>query len=169
MIQESRSPGAPGQLVPKANRMLEESGEMSYLKRHEIERREFMRTAQIQVDEAMDVSATSGVPDEHIEERRARIYKPPKNAMQSGTNDLTHWVLDFENRQRWENPTMGWTSSGDPLSNMKLYFIERDDAIAFCSKQGWQYYLEEARDRKPLNKSYAANFSWNKRTRIGSK
>lgn len=140
-----------------------------YLRRHETLRKEALRETKIPVNEAMDITTVSGVPEEHISERRVRIFKPPKNAMQSGTNDTHRWVLEFEQRQRWENPTMGWTSTGDPLSNIKLSFTEKEDAAAFCEKNGWTYFVEEARERKNLTKSYAANFAWNKRTRVGTK
>lgn len=68
----------------------------------------------------VNVTPIAGIPDEHIYTRRVRIYKPAKNAMQSGTNNLNHWEMEFDTRQRWENPLMGWTSTGDPLSNMKV-------------------------------------------------
>lgn len=141
----------------------------TYLDRHEIMRKEMMQTVKVNVSEPMNLTAISGVPEEHITERRVRIYKPPKNAMQSGTNDTHQWILDFEQRQRWENPTMGWASTGDPLSNMRLKFTEQEDAVAFCEKNGWAYLVEEARERKPLKPSYAANFAWNKRSRVGTK
>ena len=124
---------------------------------------------EIHVSEEMDVTSFSGVPEEHVSSRRARIFQPAKNAMQSGTDDTHKWALEFETRQRWENPTMGWGSSGDPLSNMRLVFTSREDAARFCDKNGWTYFVEEPRIRKPLRKSYADNFSWDKRTRVGSK
>ncbi|KAI1301441.1 NADH dehydrogenase [ubiquinone] iron-sulfur protein 4, mitochondrial [Halotydeus destructor] len=135
----------------------------------EISHKEFMRTAQIAVEEPMDVTTVNGVPEEHMVERRARIFMPPKNAMQSGTNDIHRWVVEFDNRQRWENPAMGWASSGDPLSNLKLYFQTKEDAASFCDKNGWTYFMEEEKVRKPLTKSYAANYSWNKRCRNNTK
>lgn len=57
-----------------------------------------------------DVGYVSGVPEEHIKTRKVRIYQPAKNAMQSGTNNIHFWQLDFDTRERWENPLMGWTS-----------------------------------------------------------
>lgn len=57
-----------------------------------------------------DVGYISGVPEEHIKTRRVRIYQPAKNAMQSGTNNIHFWQMDFDTRERWENPLMGWTS-----------------------------------------------------------
>lgn len=58
----------------------------------------------------MDITRISGVPEEHIKTRRVRIYMPPKNAMQSGTDNINMWQIEFDNRQRWENPLMGWCS-----------------------------------------------------------
>ena len=47
----------------------------------------------------------------------ARIYKPAKTAMQSGTAKTREWVLDYEPEQPREiEPLMGWTSSGDMRS-----------------------------------------------------
>lgn len=57
-----------------------------------------------------DIGYVSGVPEEHIKTRRVRIYQPAKSAMQSGTNNIHFWQMDFDTRERWENPLMGWTS-----------------------------------------------------------
>ena len=43
--------------------------------------------------------------------RRVRIYQTAKNAMQSGTDNVGKWQMEFDTRQRWENPLMGWTST----------------------------------------------------------
>ncbi|XP_065216677.1 NADH dehydrogenase [ubiquinone] iron-sulfur protein 4, mitochondrial [Planococcus citri] len=111
----------------------------------------------------------SGVPPEHRRERLVRISKPPKNAMQSGTDNTHGYLIQFDQRQRWENNLMGWTSSGDPLSNLQMRFRTIEEAITFCKKNAYPYYIE---DEKPLNarsKSYANNFSWNKRSRTSTK
>ncbi|XP_019868695.1 NADH dehydrogenase [ubiquinone] iron-sulfur protein 4, mitochondrial isoform X2 [Aethina tumida] len=124
----------------------------------------------ITVDTPQDVSLISGVPEEHIKGRKVRIYEPPKNAMQSGTNNIGHWEMDFDNRERWENPLMGWSSTGDPLSNMKIQFSTKEEAIEFCSKNGWEYFVQESSHEKEFKpKSYGINFSWNKRTRTSTK
>lgn len=57
------------------------------------------------------IGIVSGVPEEHIKTRTVRIYQPPKNAMQSGTNNINFWQISFDTRERWENPLMGWCSS----------------------------------------------------------
>lgn len=58
-----------------------------------------------------DLTPISGVPEEHIRERRVRISLPSKNSMQSGTDNLDFWKIEFDARERWENPLMGWTST----------------------------------------------------------
>ncbi|KAK6011256.1 ETC complex I subunit region [Ostertagia ostertagi] len=81
------------------------------------------------------------------------------------------WRIELDNRQRWENPLMGWTSSGDPLSNisMNLKFASKEDAIDFCVKNRWTYEVEKEHERKILPKNYASNFAWNKKTRVSTK
>ncbi|KAL4131456.1 hypothetical protein QTP88_008767 [Uroleucon formosanum] len=124
----------------------------------------------IEVDSKVDLSSVTGVPEEHVKTRLVKISKATKNVMQSGTDNTHNWVMEFDNRERWENPLMGWTSTGDPLSNMKIEFAERTDAINFCEKNGWKWYLEAENKTRPIrSKSYANNFSWNKRTRTSTK
>ncbi|XP_051923266.1 NADH dehydrogenase [ubiquinone] iron-sulfur protein 4, mitochondrial isoform X2 [Hippocampus zosterae] len=90
----------------------------------------------ITVDEKLDITTVSGVPEEHIKTRKVHIFVPTKTAMQSGVNGTKKWKMDFDTRERWENPLMGWASSADPLSNMVLSFSSKEDAIAFAEKNG---------------------------------
>ena len=73
-----------------------------------------LRKTILTTDQPMDITTISGVPEEHIFERRVRITRPTKNAMQSGTFANKRWTIEFENRERWENPLMGWTSTWVP-------------------------------------------------------
>ncbi|CAL1679369.1 unnamed protein product [Lasius platythorax] len=116
-----------------------------------------------------DVGYVSGVPEEHIKTRRVRIYQPAKSAMQSGTNNIHFWQMDFDTRERWENPLMGWTSSGDPMSNIQVDFATKEEAIEHCKKMGWDYYVQKPNLNQPKPRSYGVNFSWNKRTRVSTK
>uniref|UniRef100_A0A8B9CWA9 NADH dehydrogenase [ubiquinone] iron-sulfur protein 4, mitochondrial n=1 Tax=Anser brachyrhynchus TaxID=132585 RepID=A0A8B9CWA9_9AVES len=116
-----------------------------------------------------DITSLTGVPDEHIKTRKVHIFVPARNAMQAGVNNTKKWKMEFDNRERWENPLMGWASTADPLSNMVLTFATKEDAIAFAEKNGWNYDVEEKKVPKPKSKSYGANFSWNKRTRVSTK
>lgn len=60
--------------------------------------------------------------------------------------------------------------SGDPLSNMRVEFSTKEEAIAHCEKNGWKWYVDG--DEKPAKKrvkNYGINFSWDKRTRVSTK
>merc|ERR1719436_163653 len=123
----------------------------------------------ITVEGPADITPISGIPEEHIKERFVRVYRPAKNAMQSGTAGVRRWRIEFETRERWENNLMGWASTGDPLSNMILEFATKEEAIAHVEKNGWDYWVEDPKERAPKTKSYALNFAWNKRTRKSTK
>ncbi|MCL4137535.1 UNVERIFIED_CONTAM: hypothetical protein GTU68_013284 [Idotea baltica] len=94
---------------------------------------------------------------------------PTKNSMQSGTNNMHIWTISFDTRDRWENPLMGWSSTADPHSNLEVDFHGKEEAIAFCEKNGWAWELQSPPQKTPRAKSYAANFSWNARTRRSTK
>lgn len=104
-----------------------------------------------------------------LDDVQVRISRPSKNVMQSGTSYMNTWKIEFNSQKRWENWLMGWTSSGDPVSNLTLNFPSKEEAIKFCDKNKLQWYVEEQPERKLRRKSYADNFSWNKRTRLGNK
>ncbi|XP_055605966.1 NADH dehydrogenase [ubiquinone] iron-sulfur protein 4, mitochondrial [Uranotaenia lowii] len=135
------------------------------------ERREREKAAAtITVPVKVDLSPISGIPEEHVKERRVRIFMPAKNAMQSGTDNIQHWTIEFDNRERWENPLMGWCSTGDPLSNMRVDFGSADEAISHCERNGWRWFVDKQEaPKKPRVKNYGINFSWNKRTRVSTK
>nr|CAI5838276.1 unnamed protein product [Callosobruchus analis] len=118
----------------------------------------------------MDITLVGGVPVDAQNQITARIYMPSKNPMQSGTNNTKHWVVSFEGVKRWENPNMGWCSTGNPVSNVHLNFLTKEDAIAFCKKTGWSWIvLPSATTKKIKVRSYAKNFHYNKRFRVSTK
>ncbi|KAF5282507.1 hypothetical protein FQA39_LY04914 [Lamprigera yunnana] len=144
--------------------------EVALMKREDILQKKQHQEGSLTISEPSQIKLISGVPEEHIKTRRVRIFMPTKNAMQSGTDNTHHWEMEFETRERWENPLIGWTSSGDPLSNMHVAFNNKEDAIDFCEKNGWNWFVQEHVPPKPMKpKSYAINFSWNKRTRVSTK
>lgn len=124
-----------------------------------------------ELQEYIDKSRASLYPEqlEWMDDRTVRISKPSKNVMQSGTSYTNCWRIDFNSDKRWENWLMGWTSSGDPMSNLSLNFPSKETAISFCEKNRFQWFLEEQPERKLRRKSYADNFSWDKRTRLSNK
>lgn len=123
----------------------------------------------IQIDHKEVISPISGVPEEHIKGRRVKISLFTKNAMQSGTDNTHKWVMEFDTRERWENPLMGWSSTGDPLSNMQIQFETKEAAIDFCDKNGWEWFVEPEKPKPTRVKNYGVNFSWNRRTRVSTK
>src|ERR1700742_2511914 len=90
----------------------------------------------------------------------ARIYKPARTAMQSGTAKTKEWILDYEPEQpRSVEPLMGWTSSGDMKQQLRLQFDTKEEAIAYCERNGIAY---EAFDSQPLKRArvaYSDNFA----------
>ena len=74
----------------------------------------------------------------------ARIYQPPKNAMQSGKANTKVWVLEFEPASaRWPDPLMGWTQTTDLNGQVKLPFDTREEAVAYANKYGIPFRLDE--------------------------
>ena len=68
---------------------------------------------------------------------RARIYKPTKNAMQSGKARTKLWVLEYEpETARKPNPLMGWTSSSDMRQQLCLEFDTAEEAVAYAARHG---------------------------------
>lgn len=67
----------------------------------------------------------------------ARIFKPAKNAMQSGRAKTKAWQLDYEPEQpRTVEPLMGWTSSSDMKQQLTLHFETKEEAVAYCERKG---------------------------------
>ena len=94
----------------------------------------------------------------------ARIYKPARNAMQSGRANTKEWVLEYDTTgSRSYDPLMGWTSSTDTRSQLRMKFDTREEAIAFAQREGIEFTVSEAREPKRIIKAYADNFSSNRR------
>jgi NADH dehydrogenase (ubiquinone) Fe-S protein 4 len=90
--------------------------------------------------------------------RKAKIYKPTKTAMQSGTGNTKNWSLEFDTLDTGINPLMGWESSKDTMSEVKLEFLTREQAINYAKKNDIDYYVIEPQKRKIIKKSYSDNF-----------
>jgi len=97
---------------------------------------------------------------------KARIYRPARTAMQSGTAKTSRWLLEFEPEARHtREPLMGWTSSFDTREQVKLWFDSKDEAIAYATRNGIPYSVEEPQEAERRAVAYADNFKFN---RIGS-
>ncbi|MDN5788484.1 ETC complex I subunit [Pseudorhodobacter sp.] len=97
---------------------------------------------------------------------RARIYRPARNAMQSGTAKTKDWVLDYVPASaRSLDPLMGWTSSSDMNSQVRLQFENREAAEAYAKAHGIDYSVAEPKPRKPIIRpgGYGENFATHRR------
>ena len=90
--------------------------------------------------------------------KKAKIYVPTKTAMQSGTNKNIKWILEFETKNTKISPLMGWESSTDTMSEVKLEFSSKEKAINFAKKNNINYYIVEPQKIKLIKKSYKDNF-----------
>ena len=78
--------------------------------------------------------------------------------MQSGLGKSVKWILEFETKDPTKNPLMGWESSSDTLSELKLEFSSKDNAINYAKKKKIAFEIIEPKKRKIVKKSYADNF-----------
>ena len=90
--------------------------------------------------------------------RKAKIYKPTKTAMQSGHRNSKNWLLEFDTLDNGVNPLMGWETSKDTMSEVKLEFPSMDSAVKFAEKNNIEYSIIEPQKRKIVKKSYSDNF-----------
>ena len=78
--------------------------------------------------------------------------------MQSGTKDDEKWVIEFETKDTGINPLMGWETSSDTNSELKLEFSSKELALNYAKKNKIDFELIEPNKRKVVKKSYADNF-----------
>ena len=78
--------------------------------------------------------------------------------MQSGLGKTNKWILEFETKDPTKNPLMGWESSSDTYTELKLEFSSKELAINYAKKKKIDFELIEPRKRKIVKKSYADNF-----------
>ena len=78
--------------------------------------------------------------------------------MQSGLAKNDKWILEFETKNPTKNPLMGWESSSDTFTELKLEFSSKELAINYAKKKNIDFELIEPRRRKIIKKSYADNF-----------
>ena len=90
--------------------------------------------------------------------RKAKIYKPSKTAMQSGTRNTKNWLLEFDTLNTGINPLMGWETSEDTMSEVKLEFPTKEEALNYAKKNKIDYYIVEPQKNKIIKKSYSDNF-----------
>jgi len=90
--------------------------------------------------------------------KKAKIYKPSKTAMQSGKRNTKKWILKFDTLDTGVNALMGWESSRDTMSEVKLAFSTKQEAVNYVKKNNIEYYIVEPENSKIIKKSYSDNF-----------
>ena len=78
--------------------------------------------------------------------------------MQSGKGNTKNWILEFDTLDTGINPLMGWETSKDTMSEVKLEFLSKDQAINYAKKNNIDYYIIEPQKQKIIKKSYSDNF-----------
>ena len=95
-----------------------------------------------------------------------RIFRPTKNAMQSGSGRTHQWMVQFErDAPQVADPLMGWMGSRDTRPQVRLTFDTREEAIAYAERNGLPYTVQDPTPRRNQRKSYSDNFRFG---RIGS-
>jgi len=98
---------------------------------------------------------------------RARIYQPAKTAMSSGTAKTKNWMLEFAPASSREvDPLMGWTSSSDTQSQVKLSFATKDAALEYAAEHGIDAVVQDPKKRSANIRAggYGENFATNRRS-----
>lgn len=91
----------------------------------------------------------------------ARIFRPSRTAMQSGTAKAEHWMLIYEPEAALTvEPLMGYCSSGDMRRQIKLSFDSKTDAIAYAERNGIPYQVAVEHESDAKTQSYSDNFRY---------
>ena len=78
--------------------------------------------------------------------------------MQSGERNTKKWILEFDTLNTGINPLMGWETSKDTMSEVKLEFSSKEQAINYAKNNNIDYYIVEPQKSKIIKKSYSDNF-----------
>ena len=79
--------------------------------------------------------------------------------MQSGKKKFNKWILEFITEDPGINPLMGWESSTNTYSELKIEFSSKELAVEYAKKNKINYELIEPNKSKLVIKSYADNFT----------
>lgn len=96
----------------------------------------------------------------------ARIYRPARSAMSSGTAKTRYWVLEFINETGREvDPLMGWTSSSDTQAQVRMRFPTKEAALDYAKEHGIDAVVTEPKTRKQniRPRGYGENFATDRR------
>ena len=91
--------------------------------------------------------------------KKAKIYMPTKNVMQSGLGNSDKWIIEFYTKDSSIEPLMGWESSTDTLNELKLEFSTKELAVEYANKNKIEFEIIVPKERKIIKKSYSDNFT----------
>lgn len=92
-----------------------------------------------------------------------KIYKPARTATQSGQARSERWMIELApEKPREIEPLMGWTSSADTRTQIKLSFATKEEAIAYAQRQGLAYRVVEPHEPARRTMAYSDNFKSNR-------
>ena len=78
--------------------------------------------------------------------------------MQSGKRNIKNWLIEFDTLNNGTNPLTGWETSRDTMSEVKLEFETKEQAVNYAKNNNIDYYIIEPQKRKLIKKSYTDNF-----------
>ncbi len=97
---------------------------------------------------------------------RARIYQPARTAMSSGTANTRVWLLEFApTSARDVDPLMGWTSSSDTQTQVRMTFDTKEAAVEYATENDITFTVQVPKTRRANIRpgGYGENFATNRR------
>lgn len=94
----------------------------------------------------------------------AKIYRPTKNAMQSGKAGAKKWRLEFvlANAPR-PDALMGWISGADTNGQVRMSFDTKEAALEFARTHDIPHQVVDPPELKRQIKAYSDNFAFRRR------
>lgn len=93
--------------------------------------------------------------------KEAIIYRPTKTAMQSGRGKDSRWILEYDPAApKKPESLMGWTSTSDTLSQVRLKFETLQAAEDYAQGAGLAYTVQQPQERKIKPRNYGDNFKY---------
>lgn len=102
------------------------------------------------------------VTDKPLTAAKARIYRQPKSAMQSGRAKTRFWLLEYDPVVKIADPLTGWTGNADTRQQLRMRFPTREAAEQFAKDNGIPYELELPHSRVVRQQSYSDNFRFDR-------
>ena len=91
----------------------------------------------------------------------ARIYQARQDRDAAGPGGHARVGLEYEPEQpKLIEPLMGWTSSTETKPQVRMSFASKEEAVAFATRQGIAFRVEEPQKTALRPKSYAENFKF---------